>query len=232
MAARRLLIVEDDPDLREVLSEFLRREGFEVTTASDGERGLALIEREEPDLVCLDVMMPELDGIEVCRRLRANPKFADLPILMLTAKADESDAVLGLGVGADDYVTKPARPKEFVARVRALLRRNEAGLGTSERRVVTSGGIEVDEERFEVRVGGEVVRMTPTELRILKVLVGRPGRVFRRQELLNLATPDGASVEERTIDVHMRAIRIKLGAQGDLLETVRGIGYRFRDQAS
>jgi len=228
MSVARLLVVEDDDDLREVLVESLRREGYEVLTAADGERALEVVEQEQPDLVCLDVMMPGLDGIEVCRRLRADPRFEDLPILMLTAKADEADAVLGLGVGADDYVTKPARPKELQARVRALLRRKMAAGKSTARNVVVAAGIEVDEERFEVRVSGELVRLTPTEFRILQALVGRPGRVFRRQELLSVAVPGGTFVEDRTIDVHVRAIRSKLGDHGKRLETVRGIGYRIR----
>ena len=228
MSVARLLVVEDDDDLREVLVESLRREGYEVLTAADGERALEVVDQEQPDLVCLDVMMPGLDGIEVCRRLRADPRFEDLPILMLTAKADEADAVLGLGVGADDYVTKPARPKELQARVRALLRRKMAAGKSTARNVVVAAGIEVDEERFEVRVSGELVRLTPTEFRILQALVGRPGRVFRRQELLSVAVPGGTFVEDRTIDVHVRAIRSKLGDHGKRLETVRGIGYRIR----
>lgn len=228
MSVARLLVVEDDDDLREVLVESLRREGYEVLTAADGERALEVVDQEQPDLVCLDVMMPGLDGIEVCRRLRADPRFEDLPILMLTAKADEADAVLGLGVGADDYVTKPARPKELQARVRALLRRKMAAGKSTARNVVVAAGIEVDEERFEVRVSDELVRLTPTEFRILQALVGRPGRVFRRQELLSVAVPGGTFVEDRTIDVHVRAIRSKLGDHGKRLETVRGIGYRIR----
>lgn len=230
MGARRLLVVEDDPDLREVLVEFLRREGYEVSCAADGEQGLELIRKERPDLVCLDVMMPGIDGIEVCRRLRADADFEELPILMLSAKSDESDVVLGLGVGADDYVSKPARPKELHARVRSLLRRKDLRSQSSSRAVVIVGDLEVDEERFEVRAAGRTVRLTPTEFRILQVMVRRPGRVYRRQDLLELATPGGGFVEERTIDVHMRAIRAKLGSHADCIETVRGIGYRFRDE--
>ncbi|MAF64099.1 MAG: DNA-binding response regulator [Planctomycetes bacterium] len=231
MGPRRLLVVEDDQDLREVLVEFLRREGYEVSEAADGEAGLEAVRAERPDLVCLDVMMPGLDGIEVCRRLRADADFADLPILMLSAKGDESDVVLGLGVGADDYVTKPARPKELHARVRSLLRRKETSGRAPSRSVVRAGDLEVDEERFEVRAAGAIVRLTPTEFRILQIMARRPGRVYRRADLLELATPGGGFVEERTIDVHIRAIRAKLGERADWVETVRGIGYRFRDEA-
>jgi two-component system phosphate regulon response regulator PhoB len=223
------LVVEDDPDLREVLVELLRREGYTVSEAADGEAGIEAVRAERPDLVCLDVMMPGTDGIEVCRRLRADPDHADLPILMLSAKGDESDVVLGLGVGADDYVTKPARPKELNARVRSLLRRKESGAEAGSRAVVRAGILEVDEERFEVRAAGEVLRLTPTEFRILQVMARRPGRVYRRTDLLDLATPGGGFVEERTIDVHIRAIRAKLGEHSDCVETVRGIGYRFQD---
>lgn len=228
MAAYRVLVIEDDTDLREVLGESLRREGYEVMTAEDGEQGLRTAQRESPDLVCLDLMMPGLDGIEVCRRLRADARFENLPILMLTAKGDESDAVLGLGVGADDYVVKPARHKELMARVRALLRRRIAAHSPSSRTVMSMGGLEIDEERFEVRAGGARVRLTPTEFRILQVLMKRPGRVYQRNELLDRAAPSGNFVEERTIDVHVRAIRGKLGDYADRVETVRGIGYRFQ----
>ncbi|MCH2107627.1 MAG: response regulator transcription factor, partial [Planctomycetes bacterium] len=152
MSATRLVVVEDDPDLREVLKESLSREGYEVFAAEDGVLGLELVHEVQPDLVCLDVMMPGKDGIEVCRELRADSRFRKLPILMLTAKGDESDVVLGLGIGADDYLVKPARPKELVARVRALLRRGKAEAEEVGASVIQAGSMEIDEERFEVRV--------------------------------------------------------------------------------
>ena len=178
MSIARLVVVEDDPDLRDVLRESLTREGYEVSVASDGVEGLALIRETRPALVCLDVMMPGKDGIEVCRELRADAEFRALPILMLTAKGDESDVVLGLGIGADDYMVKPARPKELVARVRALLRRGSVSSADGSAPVLEVGPMTIDEERFEVRVNGEAVQMTPTEFQILQTLAKKPARVF------------------------------------------------------
>ena len=231
MSIARLVVVEDDPDLRDVLRESLTREGYEVFAAANGVEGIALIREIRPDLVCLDVMMPGKDGIEVCRELRADSEFSGLPILMLTAKADESDVVLGLGIGADDYMVKPARPKEFVARVRALLRRRLATSGEDSAPVLRVGILTVDEERFEIRVNGELVQMTPTEFQILQTLAKKPGRVFRRSELLR--GPSGSSYsEERTVDAHVRSIRHKLGPNSEFVQTVRGKGYRIMDEGS
>jgi len=231
MTIARLVVVEDDPDLREVLRESLAREGYEVLTAGDGVEGLALVRESQPDLVCLDVMMPGKDGLEVCRELRADEEFKALPILMLTAKGEESDIVLGLGLGADDYMVKPARPKELVARVRALLRRRTAEAEGNAAPVLRLGALEIDEDRFEVRVNGSVTPMTPTEFQILRILSMKPGRVFRRAELLRGSA--GASfADERTIDAHVRAIRKKLGDYADLVQTVRGMGYRITEGSS
>jgi len=231
MSLARLVVVEDDPDLRDVLRESLAREGYEVFTAADGVEGLAVIRDVRPDLVCLDVMMPGKDGIEVCRELRAEAEFNKLPVLMLTAKGDESDVVLGLGIGADDYMVKPARPKELVARVRALLRRGKVGAEEAAPLVLRVGPMEIDEERFEIRLNGATVKMTPTEFQILQLLAKKPGRVFRRSELLR--GPSGASFsEERTVDAHVRSIRQKLGSDGELVQTVRGMGYRIVDERS
>lgn len=231
MNAARLVVVEDDPDLLEVLRESFVREGYEVDVAEDGLRGLELIRESRPDLVCLDVMMPGMDGIEVCRELRADKDLKNLLILMLTAKGEESDVVLGLGIGADDYVVKPARPKELVARVRALLRRRSTEQGGDSTEVLRVGIMEVDEERFEVRVDGDPVPFTPTEFHILQALARKPGRVFRRTELLEHAT-GGMFSDERTVDAHVRTIRQKLGGNADLVETVRGRGYRVKEAGS
>ena len=228
MGAARLVVVEDDPDLLEVLRETFVREGYEVLVADDGLRGLELIRRERPDLVCLDVMMPGMDGIEVCRELRADDAFRGLPILMLTAKGEESDVVLGLGIGADDYVVKPARPKELVARVRSLLRRRERVAAGEAGKVLRVGVLEVDEERFEVRIDGSALSLTPTEFHILQTMARRPGRVYRRAELLG-QEGSSAYAEERTVDAHVRSIRQKLGECAELVETVRGRGYRVTD---
>ena len=221
-----IVVVEDDPDLLEVLKESLAREGYQVKTANNGIDGLKLIKDTAPDLVCLDVMMPGMDGIEVCRELRADKSLRGLPIMMLTAKGDESDVVLGLGVGADDYVTKPARPKELIARVRALLRRPRPEAEAEE--LIAVGGLEVDEARFQVRINGEVIALTPTEYELLKALALQPGRAFTRNALLRQA--GGAYVEERTVDAHIRSIRKKLGDKAELIQTIRGRGYCLIDE--
>jgi len=225
---KTLLLVEDDPDLLEVLQLTFETDGFRPVLASDGEQALSKARRHAPDLIVLDLMLPKLDGLEVCRQLRADDAFAQVPILMLTAKSDESDVVLGLGLGADDYVCKPARPRELVARVRGLLRRRESHSQISSERKISVGDMVIDPERFEVRVGdGEPIQLTPTEFKLLQALAARPGRVFRRAELL-----DGTSVivTERNIDTHVKSVRRKLAERGSQIETVRGVGYRFSDR--
>ena len=230
MNSKTLLLVEDDPDLLEVLRLTFEAEGFKAVLAEDGEEALDKARRHAPDLIVLDLMLPKLDGIEVCRRLRAEPSFRKIPILMLTAKSEESDVVLGLGVGADDYVTKPARPRELVARVRSLLRRTTSKEPTVTDELISAGPLVIDPDRFEVRVGeGDVVVLTPTEFKLLQTLAGRPGRVFRRGELLDYTVGAGAIVTERNIDTHVKSVRKKLGEHGELIETVRGVGYRFSD---
>jgi len=222
-----IVVVEDDPDLLLVLKESLSREGYQVQTANNGVDGLKLIKATAPDLVCLDIMMPGMDGIEVCRELRADKNLQGLPIMMLTAKGDESDVVLGLGVGADDYVVKPARPKELIARVRALLRRPRLDSQGDREDLIKVGSVEIDEVRFQVRLDGEVLPFTPTEYQLLKALAMKPGRVFKRNELLKQA--GGVYVEERTVDAHIRSIRKKLGGKAELVQTIRGRGYCLKE---
>jgi len=230
VVSKTLLLVEDDPDLLEVLRLTFDQEGFKLLLAQDGEEALDLAQRMAPDLIVLDLMLPKVDGIEVCRRLREHPSFKRTPILMLTAKSEESDVVLGLGVGADDYVTKPARPRELVARVRSLLRRSAAKDPTVTGDLVSAGPLIIDPVRFEVRIGeGEVTVLTPTEFKLLQTLAGRPGRVYRRGELIDHSIGAGAVVTERNVDTHVKSVRKKLGEFGHLIETVRGVGYRFTD---
>ncbi len=231
MVQKTLLLVEDDPDLLEVLRLTFEMEGFRLVLATDGEQALDKAKRHAPDLVILDVMLPKLDGIEVCRQLRAEPAFRRLPILMLTAKSEESDVVLGLGMGADDYLSKPARPRELVARVRSLLRRSSHNDATITQERIAVGNLVIDPIRFEIRIGeGEAVQMTPSEFKLLQTLASSPGRVFRRSELLDSTIGAGAIVTERNIDTHVKSVRKKLGSHGELIETVRGVGYRFSDR--
>jgi DNA-binding response OmpR family regulator len=228
MRRRKIVIVEDETDILELVRFNLEREGFCVLPATDGEAGLAIIREETPDLVILDLMLPGLDGIEVCRLLKAHPATEPIPIVMVTAKTDESDVVLGLSVGADDYVTKPFSSKELVARVRAVLRR--VGLQASDGRSrISRNGFLLDVDRHEIRVNGAPVPFTATEFRLLHCLASRPGKVFTREALLKRVVGEDAYVLDRNIDVHVRAIRKKLREHRELVETVRGVGYRFRN---
>ena len=229
MKRERILVVEDEADLREVITYNLTREGFKVIEAEGGLEGLRKAREHDPGLLLLDLMLPDVDGLEVCRRLRKDPLTSTLPIIMVTAKGEESDVVLGLGIGADDYVTKPFSPSELVARVKAVLRRGRrrAEEGPTER--IVRDGLVVDATRHEVLLDGKPLRFTATELRLLHFLASHPGRVFNRDQLLRRVMGEHAVLVDRNIDVHVRAIRGKLGRLRDLIETVRGVGYRFQD---
>jgi two-component system alkaline phosphatase synthesis response regulator PhoP len=230
MTRPKILVVEDEADILDVLEYTLAREGFRVLSTRDGSEATAIARREAPRLVLLDLMLPGLDGLEVCRRLKADAVTRDIPVVMLTAKGEESDIVLGLGLGADDYVTKPFSPKELVARVKAVLRRGplRAEEGADARLVFAD--LVIDPARHEVLVDGEPAEFTPTELRLLHLLASHPGRVFTRDQLVSRVIGDGAYVVHRNVDVHVRGIRAKLGRHRDLVDTVRGVGYRFRDR--
>jgi len=230
MENARIVVVEDETDIREVIEYNLSREGFNVFTASDGEEGLQLIKKKAPSLVLLDLMLPGLDGIEVCRQLKSDSDTSDIPVIMVTAKGEESDIVIGLGVGADDYVTKPFSPKELLARVKAVLRRGPMKETRDVKERIVRGEVVIDVGRHEVRIEGKRMAFTATELRLLHFLASHPGRVFTRDHLLNRVIGDDAFIIDRNIDVHIRSIRKKMGKQRDLIETIRGVGYRFRDE--
>jgi len=230
MAKPRILAIEDEPDILTVLAYNLAREGFAVSTAANGEDGLRLARRERPELVLLDLLLPGLDGLEVCRKLKLDASTRSIPIVMLTAKGEESDVVLGLGVGADDYVTKPFSPKVLIARIRAVLRRGVLQDDATIPSRIEIDDLIIDSQRHEVLVAGQTVAVTATEFRLLHTLAAAPGRVFTRDLLVQRVIGHGAVVIDRNIDVHVRAIRTKLGAARDRIETVRGVGYRFRDQ--
>ena len=224
--ASRVLIVEDEPDIRDLLAFHLEREGFQVSKSRTGSDALRQIRTSPPDLVLLDIMLPEVDGLEVCRRLRREPATAPLPIVMLTAKGDEVDRVLGLELGADDYIVKPFSPKEVVARVRAVLRRSRPALGTA--RIVT-GRLTIDPDRHVVAVGDRPVQLTPKEFDLLRALAEAEGRVLSREFLLDHVWGYAAAseIESRTVDVHVRRLRVKLGDEGQRVSTVKSIGYRL-----
>jgi DNA-binding response OmpR family regulator len=225
----KVVIVEDEPDINEALTYSLQHEGYRVWSEVDGRRGLELIREKTPDLVLLDLMLPGVDGMEVCRQIKSDPVVKGTCIIMVTAKGEESDVLVGLGFGADDYVTKPFKTRELLARVRAVLRRGR--LRDDEARdVLRCGELTVDSLRHEVAHAGTRVQLTATEFRLLRFLATNPGRVFTRDQLLNQIIGDNAVVIDRNIDVHVRAIRRKLGAGRDHIETIRGVGYRFVEQ--
>ena len=219
-----ILVVEDEPDIRALIVHHLERDGFRCRTAAGAQEALAAARAAVPELVVLDLMLPGMDGLEVCRRLRA--AMPALPIIMLTAKADEVDRIVGLELGADDYVVKPFSPKELVARVRAVLRR--AGRGDGARPLV-AGGVALDAARHRVTVAGAEIALTPKEFELLQTLMESAGRVLSREHLLNRVWgyAQASEIESRTIDVHVRRLRAKLGAAGARITTVKTIGYRF-----
>lgn len=228
--ASRVLIVEDERDIRDLVVLHLQRDGYQVSTAGSGEEALLQVKQSPPDVVLLDLMLPGMSGLEVCRRLRQEQGTATLPILMLTAKADEVDRVVGLEMGADDYVVKPFSPKELVARVHALLRRSRPA---PEAAPVTFGALTIDPGTHRASVGGKVVPLTPKEFDLLRALVEARGRVLSREFLLDRvwAYARADEIESRTVDVHVRRLRVKLGAEGRRILTVKSVGYRFDPDA-
>jgi len=230
MSKKKILVVDDERDLVDILVFNLQREQYAVVTAGDGEIAVAMAERERPDLILLDLMLPGIDGLEVCRRLRANPRTSGIPIIMLTAKGEETDAVIGLSQGADDYVRKPFGVRELMARVSARLRRGHAPVEAHrDDTTITCGDLFIDGARFEARVGAEAIPLTATEFRLLQRMAARPGRVFTRDELVDDAPLPVSHHLGRSVDVHISAIRRKLGTFGRYIETVRGFGYRLRE---
>ena len=224
----KILVVDDEPDALEVLGFKLREAGYTPIVAKDGTRALALARDERPDLIVLDVMLPEVDGLEVCKILRRDPSTSAIPIIMLTARAAEMDRVLGLELGADDYVTKPFSPRELVIRIRKQLARSRSGdeAGTHLR----IGDIQIDVPRHAVQVGPKAITLTATEFRLLEILARRRGRVQSRDRLLQDVWGYENPIDSRTVDTHMRRLREKLGEAAQHLETVRGVGYRVAAQ--
>ena len=228
----RVLVVEDEPDVAELIRFNLHKEGYEVTVLGNGGDAIRHAREGQPDVVLLDIMVPQLNGWEVCRRLKQDPDTRRIPVIMVTGRVDEGDKVLGFELGADDYVTKPFSPRELIARVRAVTRRGRLTAGADKKRQVKAGDLEIDRERFEVRMKGRPVELTPKEFELLATLAGAPGRVFGREELLDLVWGHDGFVEPRTVDVHVARLRgkfiaAKLSEPG--VETVRGVGYRYKD---
>jgi two-component system phosphate regulon response regulator PhoB len=228
MARERILVVDDEHDILELIRFNLERGGYTVFTVDTGEAALAQTSRVDPDLLVLDLMLPGLDGVEVCRRLKKSEDTRSIPILMLTAKAEDSDIVTGLEVGADDYVTKPFSPKVLVARVRAILRRHRDAGATDSGDKLLVHGITIDIARHEVWIDGEQVPLSATEFAILVFLARNPGWVFSRNKIIDTVKGKDYPVTERSVDVQILGLRKKLGEKGRLVQTVRGVGYRLR----
>ncbi len=229
MPKPKILVVEDERALVEVLSYNLEREGFEVLVAHDGQDGLRQAQIRLPDLVVLDLMLPLKGGLDVCRELRQGARTREIPIIMVTARAEETDQLVGFATGADDYVTKPYSIKVLVQRIKKELRRRQLQDEPSTANVHQSQGVVIDRHRHRALFQGDELALTPTEFRLLETLLRQAGRAFTRHELMDAAIGEDAVVLERTIDVHVKSLRKKLGEAADLIETVRGVGYRFRE---
>lgn len=227
--AKKILVVDDETDVTELLAYTLRAKGFVVEALNDPVRAIGAARAFMPDLVVLDVMMPELNGIQVCRMLRADAKLKKVPVIFLTAKAEEGDRIQGLETGADDYVAKPFSTKELVLRIQTILRRMGEGAAAAPRQL-SAGRIVLDGERHEVTVSGQAIELTATEFKLLRLLLERRGRVQTREHLLINVWNYETEIETRTVDTHVRRLREKLGGEADWIETVRGVGYRFAER--
>lgn len=227
---RSILIVEDEKEIRDLLAHYLRKEGFRTSVAPDGETGLARARAERPDLVVLDILLPGMDGLEVLRRIRAAGETAGIPIIMLTAKGDETDRVVGLELGADDYIPKPFSPREVVARIKAVFRRSASRPpAAAEAPVMTHGDVRLDAARHEVRYRGKPVSLTSKEFRILHALLAAAGRVLSREAILSRVWGENTHVVDRAVDVHIANIRRKIPPLADAIQTVKDAGYRIRE---
>lgn len=228
MARVRILVVDDEPDILELIRYNLTRNNYDMTGVASGEEAFASVRMSPPDLVVLDLMLPGVDGLEVCRRLKNDARTAGIPVIILSAKGEEADVVTGLELGADDYLTKPFSPRVLQARIKAVLRRQQSEPEAGDA-VITHHGLQIHPGRHEVQVAGALVQLTLTEFRILHLLARRPGWVFTRNQILEAAQGDDSSVTTRAVDVHIVALRRKLGPSGDLIETIRGVGYRLEE---
>lgn len=225
--AKKILLIEDDPDIAGLILHYLKQEHYDVEHVANGKDGVATVRRIKPDLVLLDLMLPGMDGLTVNRQIKQDTNLAGIPVVIVTAKGEETDRVVGLEMGADDYIVKPFHPKELVARVKAILRRKESDQGPTDR--VTIGPVSMDASRHEVTFDGVPVLLTAKEFRLLFVLMKQSGRVMDRSALLDAVWGDDYEGTDRTVDVHVRRLRKKMGSYASWLETVKQIGYRFRD---
>ncbi len=230
MTRSKILVVDDEPDVLDMVCYSLNREGYTVKTANNGENALALCKQFVPDLIVLDLMLPGIDGNQVCYKLKMNDRYKHIPIIMLTAKSDETDQLVGLQIGADDYITKPFSPRVLSARIKVVLRRQAGRVdATDASEEVKSGPLIMYPLRHEARIGDEELKLTPFEFKILVFMAKRPGRVFSRHQIIEEARGDDVFITERTVDVHIATLRKKLGDHASLIMTVHGVGYKFRD---
>ena len=228
MGRSKIVVIEDEPDIVEVMCYNLQREGYQVSSTTRGDEGLELVRNQSPSLVILDLMLPGMDGLSVCQQIKSDSLTRSTPIIIVSAKGEESDVVIGLGLGADDYIAKPFSPREMLARVKAVLRRGPLQEEQQKDRIVARDLV-IDPGRHEVRAAGKLVKLTATEFKLLHQLASQPGRAYTREQLLNRVVGEGVVVVDRNIDVHIRSVRKKLGDLGEMIQTIRGVGYRFVD---
>ena len=229
MNRNKIVVIEDEPDIMEIVSYNLKREGYSVVGVDRGDAALNIIRNESPNLIILDLMLPGMDGLSICQQLKSDPIVRDIPIIIVSAKGEESDIVIGLELGADDYLAKPFSPRELLARVKVVLRRGPVADEQSKQRIVIQNLV-IDVARHEVKISGEIKDLTATEFKILHQLASQPGRAFTREQLLNRVVGHGVVVVDRNIDVHIRSVRRKLGDYSTLIQTIRGVGYRLVDK--
>lgn len=226
----KVLVVDDEKDIVDLVSFNLKKEGFAVEKAYDGERAMRIIRESAPDLILLDLMLPGIQGMDVCRMVRRDPRLSYIPVIMLTAKTDEVDKVLGLEIGADDYITKPFSVRELIARIRAVMRRFESGGEAEKKKTFSYKGLRIDYDSFEISLDGRKIDLSPTEARLLIFFSKNPGKVFTRSQILDRVWGENSCVEPRTVDVHIRRLRAQIEKDSDnpaFIVTVRGAGYKF-----
>ena len=227
--SRSILIVEDEKEIRDLLVHYLRKEGFQPLVAQDGEEGLSKARSEKPDLILLDILLPKMDGLDLLRQIRADRNLSATPVIMLTAKGDETDRIVGLELGADDYIPKPFSPREVVARVKAVFRRSRPAPAPAGGNIYKYRELRMDVARYEVAVAGKPVPLTTKEFRILEALLEAAGRVLSREAILERVWGDGTYVVDRTVDVHIAKIRQKIPFLAEAIQTVKDIGYKLRE---
>ena len=229
MPGEKILVIEDEHDIRELISYNLENEGYKILKAATGNDGIEAAAKTTPNLILLDIMLPDIDGLDVCKKLKREKTTKDIPIIMLTAKSEDSDVISGLELGAEDYITKPFSPRVLIARLRAVLRRN-IDAQEEEKQIITVHEIQIDIKKHEVLSGGENINLSATEFAILSHLASNPGWVFSRNQIIDAVRGQNYPVTERSVDVQILGIRKKLGQQGRYIETVRGVGYRIKSE--